>query len=81
MRNPGLQLRVLVKHCVMAAALAFTLMGAGVADAGRPRILPTQRHAPTTTPNPSPTTPEPSAALIFGLGLGAVSWASRRTRR
>ena len=66
-----------VKNWALAAAVAFTLLGSGVAQAGRPRVLP----GPHPTPNPSPTTPEPTAALIFGLGLGAVGLASRRVRR
>jgi hypothetical protein len=67
-----------VKSFALAVAVVFTLLGSGVANAGRPRVFPPVAQHPA--PNPSPTTPEPTAALIFGLGLGAVSWASRRTR-
>jgi hypothetical protein len=71
-------MRPMIKHIVFTVALAGSLALAGTADAARPR--PVQR-ADATPPTSSPTTPEPSAALIFAAGLIAVGWASRRDRR
>lgn len=37
-------------------------------------------RGPIGVPGRPPTAPEPTAALLFGLGAGAVAWASRRSR-
>lgn len=55
------------------AAIA-TLTAAAGAWAGRERIV---ADAASTVPP----TPEPGAALAFGVGIGVVAWAVRRHRR
>lgn len=68
-----------MKRFLLALTMSIALMSAGVADAGRLRPLPpTAQDVPT---NRTPTTPEPSAAIAFALGIGLVGWATRRNRR
>jgi hypothetical protein len=42
----------------------------------RPIVFP--YRPPTVTPTPVAATPEPAAALVFGVGLLAARWAARR---
>jgi hypothetical protein len=52
------------------------LAAPGPASAGRERIVEPglERQAP-------PATPEPGAAIAFGLGVGVIAWAARRHRK
>jgi hypothetical protein len=63
----------------VAFALALVAALAGPASAARPRIL--QPGNPNPPIQNVPATPEPGAALVFGLGVAVVAWASRRHRR
>jgi hypothetical protein len=73
-----MSVRALVRLAVAALSLGVVL-GAPLdsADAGRYRPDPVlERDA-----NPVPSTPEPAAAIVFGIGVGLVAWKVRRSRR
>jgi hypothetical protein len=65
------------------AALALFLvaaplvMGAGAAHAARAREVPAVARLAS---DPPPSTPEPTAAIVFGVGVGLIAWKSRRSR-
>jgi hypothetical protein len=48
----------------------------GTAQAARSRPVVAQERVP----NQTPTTPEPAAAIVFGIGVALVAWRSRRSR-
>lgn len=50
-------------------------LGGTMAEAARPRPIDTARVREVSTP---PAVPEPTAALGFLLGIGAVAWGIRR---
>ena len=62
--------------------LAAVLVAAGVAiGAGAAQAVPTLTpRVVQIEPRPLPSVPEPSAAIVFGLGMGLVAWQSRRAR-
>jgi hypothetical protein len=60
----------------MLSLFCAGLLGPSSADAGRPRDpqrVAERRNAP-------PIAPEPAAALVFLIGIGAVAWGVKRKR-
>jgi len=49
----------------------------GAAQAGNTRPVPYVER----DPNPTPSTPEPTGLLVFGVGVGLVAWRVGRSRR
>jgi len=52
----------------------------GAAQAGRWRPDPVYPVV-DRDPNPTPSTPEPTALVVFGVGVGLVAWKVGRSRR
>ena len=67
-----MKLSALAQRAIVAALALWTLVGASAALAG-------QRRLATNTVDPS--TPEPAAMLVFGVGLGVVAWSVYRRKR
>ncbi len=72
---------MLLKSIVRLAA-AVLLLGVAVgaplaAQAGNTRPVPVLDR----DPNPTPSTPEPTGLLVFGVGVGLVAWRVGRSRR
>jgi hypothetical protein len=76
-----MDLKAIVRHAA-AVLLLGVAVGApfGTAQAGRFRpdpVDPILEH----DPNPTPSAPEPTALVVFGVGVGIVAWQVRRSRR
>jgi hypothetical protein len=77
-RNLLMMIKSLAHQVASALLLGATLVVApfGTAQAARSRPIVVQPRIP----NPTPSTPEPAAAIVFGLGVALVAWRSRRAR-
>lgn len=67
-----MKLSALAQRAVVAAVALWTLVDAGAASAAQRRL---------SASIVDPTTPEPAAMLVFGVGLGVVAWSARRRKR
>ena len=77
LKRMGMVLGVVAALGIPSAASAFSLMD-WLRDLFKPR---TERpHWPYTRPNPSPSVPEPTAALLFGVGAALVAARARKSR-
>jgi len=68
------KLSSLVARILVASLILWTGFGTTMAHAG-------QRRVATTSRINDPSTPEPTAALVFALGVGVVAWSARSRRR
>jgi len=69
-----------LRHVSSALFLSAILLVApfSTAQAARSRHLPVVVQE--RVPNRTPSTPEPAAAIVFGLGVALVAWRARRSR-
>jgi len=60
------------RHAIAAAVMTLTLAGSAMAMTNR---------AAVEGARPSPTVPEPAAAVLFAVGIGISAWSIRRNSK
>jgi len=76
-----MDLKAIARRAAAVLLLGVAIgVSAGSAQAGRWRPDPIDPVL-DRDPNPTPSAPEPTALVVFGVGVGIVAWQVRRSRR